>query len=124
MKSTGFGDRYDGMTMVILTATNVGRRPVTITGFAARLLFKEGEKATDWYLPDVRPPSPCEITEGREVSAFLNQDRVDFDLISHWYAWDSTGRHFRLNVAPWYKRWVSAYRRKHAKQPREEAKRA
>ena len=118
MKPIGVGHRYDGMTMVIVTATNIGRRPITITGFAAGLLFRKQQKATDWYLPDVRPPLPCEITEGKEVSAFVNQERVDFDLISHWYVWDSAGRHYRLNVAPWYKRLVSAYRHKHAKQPR------
>ena len=114
MKSAGMGERYDGTTMVIITATNAGRRPVTITGFAANLLYKEDEKATDWYLPDVRPQLPREITEGREVSAFLNQDRIDFGSIAYRYAWDSTGRHFQLNVAPWYKRWLSQRRRKHA----------
>jgi hypothetical protein len=39
MKSLGMGPQYANMTMVIITATNVGRRPVTITGFAASLLL-------------------------------------------------------------------------------------
>jgi hypothetical protein len=33
--------RDRGMKMVIITATNVGRRPVNVTGFAAHLLFWE-----------------------------------------------------------------------------------
>lgn len=115
MTPIGAGHRYSGMTMVIITATNVGRRPLTIAGFGAKLLFGKG-KETDWYLPDVRPPTPHEITEGREIAAYLNQADVDLGIIAYWYAWDSTGRHFRLNVAPWHKRWVSAYRYKHARE--------
>src|SRR6266571_2705569 len=99
---------YHGMTLVIVTATNVGRRPATISGFAAKLLF--GQENTDWVLGDIRPPLPCEITEGKDVSAFVNQEGVDFEHIAYWYAWDSTGRHFKLNVAPWHKRWISAWR--------------
>jgi hypothetical protein len=117
MTSFGSGRRDNGITFVIVTATNVGRRPVTITGLAVKLLYKENETATDWYLPDVRPSLPYEITEGKEVSAFLNQDNVHFDLIAYWYAWNTTGRQFRLNVAPWSKRWVSQWQRKHAKKP-------
>lgn len=110
MKALGLGHAYDGMTMVIVTATNVGRRPVTMHGFAMLPLFKKGQAETHFLLNDVRPHLPFEITEGKDVSAFVNQATVDFDSISYWYAWDSTGRHYHLNVAPWYKRWVSAFR--------------
>src|SRR5215831_6327850 len=85
MKTTFPDPRYTNMTMTIITATNVGRRPVRIDGFAAGLLFIKGREETDWYLPDVRPSIPCEITEGGTVSAFLNQEGVDFASISHWY---------------------------------------
>src|SRR5713226_7534083 len=102
--------RYAGQPLVIVTATNVGRRPVRIEGFAAHLLFDAGRRTTDWYLPDVRPPLPCDITEGETVSAFLIQARVNFESISHWFAWDSAGRHYRLNVTPWYKRRLSKFR--------------
>jgi len=117
MAPIGGGRAYDGMRMVIITATNVGRRPVTINGFGASLLFKKGRADTHWFLPRVNPPLPCEITEGKQVSAHVNQEKVDLQSISHWYAWDSAGRHYRLNVAPFYKRWVSAFRNKHAKRP-------
>jgi hypothetical protein len=113
MRSLNLGRQYDGMTMVIITATNVGRRPVTITGFAMRPLTKKGETAVDFYLHDVRPATPCEITEGKYVAAFVNQENVKFDDVDCWYAWDSAGREYRLKVAPWYKRWLSRWRRRH-----------
>jgi hypothetical protein len=112
MRPTFPDRRYAGMTLVIVTATNVGRRPVRIDGFAAGLLFKKGQRHTDWILPDVRPPIPRETIESQTVSAFLNQANVDFDSISHWYVWDSVGRHYRLNLAPWYKRVFSGLRYK------------
>ena len=99
--------RYGGKQLVIITAINAGRRPVRIEGFAAQLL---NDPITHWYLPDVRPPLPCDLTEGKTVSAFLIQERVNFDLLSHWYVWDSVGRHYRLNVAPWHKRMLSRIR--------------
>jgi hypothetical protein len=102
------GDRSD-TTMTIITATNVGRRPVTIRGFAARLLFSE-QGHSDWILPDVRPTLPYEITEGREVSAFLNENKADLSSVAYWYAWDGMGREYRLNVASPYKRWISHWR--------------
>jgi len=110
MKALGLGHAYDGMTMVIVTATNVGRRPVTMHGFAMCPLFKKEQPETHFLLHDVRPHLPFEITEGKDVSAFVNQATLDFDSISYWYAWDSAGRNYYLNVAPWYKRWVSAFR--------------
>jgi hypothetical protein len=112
MRSPNMGRRYDGMTMVIISATNVGRRPVTMTGFAMRPLTKKGEKVIDFYLPDVHPPTPCEITEGKYVGAFVNQETLDFDKVACWYAWDSTGREYYLSVAPWYKRLLSWWRRR------------
>jgi hypothetical protein len=102
MKTPNMGLPYDGMTMVILTATNVGRRPITMTGFAMRPLTNKGEKAIDFYLSDARPTVPYAITEGKYVAAFVNQEKVEFDKIDYWYAWDSTGREYHLSVAPWY----------------------
>ena len=60
----------------------------------------------------MRPPIPCETTESQTVSAFLEQDDVEFDSISYWYVWDSVGREYRLNVASWRKRLVSKLRYK------------
>lgn len=115
MQTAGADPRYTGITFVIITATNTGRRPVTIAGFAAKLLQRENEKSTDWYLPDVRPQVPYEITEGKQVAAFVDQSNVQFNLIAFWYAWDTAGRQYRLNVAPWHKRWITQWKRKHAK---------
>jgi hypothetical protein len=101
--------RYRGMTLTIVTATNVGRHPVTIQGFAKRYLFRKGQKATDAWLNDA-PKIPEEITEGREVHAYVDQAGIDFGAISHWYCWDSAGGKHRVNEAPWYKRWISELR--------------
>lgn len=111
MSAVGMGERYAGLTMTIITATNAGRRPLTMNGFAFHYLYRKGERETDSYLFDVRPAIPCEITEGQQVSAFVNEAGVDFSTISHWYAWDTTGRHYRLNVAPWHRRWLSSFKR-------------
>src|SRR6266446_5817152 len=100
MTAIGMGPQSEGMTMTLITATNAGRRPVTINGFSCRLLHEKGRQETDWYLKDVRPALPYEITEGREVTAFLNDAGVNFEAIAYWYAWSSTGREFRLYVAP------------------------
>jgi hypothetical protein len=109
--------RYGNMTMVIITATNAGRRPITITGFGAHFLrpIEAEPNWTDWFLSDTRPSLPCEITEGKMVSAFTEQEGIDFDAIAYWYAWISTGRKCRLNVAPWYKRWLSTWHWKRAR---------
>jgi hypothetical protein len=86
-----------------------------IQQFGAHLLFKEGRTESDFALFDIRPAPPCEITEGKAVSAFVNQEGVDFDSISHWYAWDNAGKVYRLNVAPLHKRLASACRYKLAR---------
>jgi hypothetical protein len=59
--------RYAGLTLVIVTATDIGRRSVRVDGFAAGLLFKKDRRDTDWILPDVRPRIPCETTESKSL---------------------------------------------------------
>lgn len=102
------GSEYDPLKMIIVTATNVGRRPVTITGFGAKLLFGK-DKNTDWILTDTRPRLPFEITEGKYGSVFVDQGNDESDPVAYWYAWDSAGKVYRRNVAPWYKRWLSTW---------------
>lgn len=111
---------YRGMRLAILSATNTGRRPVTITGFALHYLYGK-QQETDALLGDVHPPLPCEITEGRYVGAYVNQEGLDFAAIAYWYAWDSTGRHFRLNIAPWHKRLLSEFQWRRSRRARARA---
>lgn len=109
---TALGMRqYEGMKISIVTATNIGRRPLTITGFAMHSLYQKEEISFQWVLFDVRPPLPCEITEGKVVSAFVDEAALH-QRVAYWSAWDTTGRVYRLNIAPWYKRWISSWKRK------------
>lgn len=107
MKTTD--PRHAGMTLVIFSATNSGRRPVTITGFGVRHLFGKEEMSNAMFT-DIHPPLPCEITEGKYAVAYVNQAGFDFKSVAFWYAYSSTGRVFRLNIAPWYQRWMSEFR--------------
>jgi hypothetical protein len=102
------GERYKGMLLTIIKVSNRGRRPVTITNVGAYRLHPH--KA--FIVPDASPRIPCELTEGKEVKAMFDQSDVDFSLIEAYEAYTAGGHTFRLNVAPWYKRWISRYRRK------------
>jgi hypothetical protein len=111
LQSCPAGMNHPGMKVTVIRAANVGRRPVTIEGFAASLLFPH--QMTDWLINsgDAMPPLPWQVTEGQFVSAFVDEATEDLRAVGDWYAWDGAGRQFRLHVAPWYKRWYSAYRR-------------
>ena len=108
--------RTDGMTFTIVNVTNAGRRPVTITTIGAYYLFPD--KA--FIATDCRPQCPHELTEGKQMMAMIDQSDLNHSHIECWQAWDATGREHRLNIAPWYKRWISARRR--LRRARREAK--
>ncbi|MGB6974589.1 MAG: hypothetical protein WBD67_07900 [Terracidiphilus sp.] len=57
--------RYRDMALTILSVTNIGRRPVTITTFGAIGLYPNRSLVAT----DTVPPLPCEITEGRYVES-------------------------------------------------------
>jgi len=99
---------YAGLTLTILKAVNIGRRPVTITSMGAYRVHPG--KAL--VCVDTLPALPCELAEGKYVQAFIKQNDLDLENIESWQAWDAVGRCFKLNVAPWYKRWRSARLRK------------
>jgi hypothetical protein len=95
--------------LIEVTATNVGRRPVTITTMGALRLYPH---QTHYVFPDIIPQLPCELTEGKYVQTLLPQKGFDFENISSWEAYSTTGKIFRLNQAPWYKRWPSDFKRR------------
>lgn len=112
MEMAGHPDpRYVGMTLTILRAANVGRRPVTITGMGAYRLYPR--KA--FVCGDTAPPVPVELTEGKYVNGMVNEGDLDFDHIEAFEAWDAVGRTFRCNIAPWHKRTWSRIRRRWAR---------
>jgi hypothetical protein len=105
MKAEG---RYTGMKLTIITATNRGKRPVTIQGFAARHLNTRAHSV--FY--DVRPTLPAQITESQTVSAFVDEANGVLDNVETYYAWDSVGREFTLHKIGWFRRYLSERRRR------------
>lgn len=69
--------RYENMKLTLITATNRGKRPVTIHGFAARLL----DSHDVFWLNDTNPPLPSEITEGHSVSAHVDSAKEDTSIL-------------------------------------------
>jgi hypothetical protein len=100
--------RYDDLTLTMFFVSNRGRRPVTITNVGAFRLHPN--KA--FIVPDTQPRTPCELTEGKQLTAILDQSGMDFSLIESYEVYTATDKTFRLNVAPWYRRWYSRWSRK------------
>jgi hypothetical protein len=100
--------RYHGMTLTILTVTNLGKRPVTITTFGAMRLYPNSH----FVAIDSRPPLPCEITEGKYITSIWDQDDIDFSTIDYWAAWDSRRKVHKLREASLFKHWKSVVRQK------------
>src|SRR5258708_6534100 len=66
--------RYAGMTLTMINVSNKGRRPVTITNVGAYRLHPH--KA--FIVPDATPRTPCELTEGKQLTAMFDQRDVHF----------------------------------------------
>lgn len=103
------GGGYGNRKVTIITAINQGKRPVTITGFASRLL----DSRDAYMLNDIRPPIPYEITEGHFVSAYIFSDEENLGIVESYYAWDSVGREFEKKMVPWYRVLISKFRRRY-----------
>jgi hypothetical protein len=98
--------RRAGMTFAVLTATNVGRRPVNIT----HTYFQAPDETA--FLPDTNPRLPCELTEGKELAVHLDEAGLNVDMISFFAVIDSTSREYKLHLVPWHKRAAAALRRR------------
>ncbi|HEU4635475.1 MAG TPA: hypothetical protein VFS41_04810 [Edaphobacter sp.] len=96
--------------MTVVTATNRGKRPVRIEGFAASQLD------TDLHIMflDVRPQVPYQLNESQSISAYIPIDYIYGDLkeVDTYFAYDSINRNFKCHVKPWYRRYLSYYRRR------------
>ena len=101
--------RTDGITFTIVYVSNAGRRPVTITTIGAYWLHP----LPAFVVPDTNPHCPHELTEGKQMMAMVEQKDLNLSAIEYWSVLDATGREYRLNIAPWYKRWISSRRRLH-----------
>jgi hypothetical protein len=101
--------RYHGMTLTILTVTNLGKRPVTIKTFGAMRLHPN---TTNFVAGDSRPQMPCEITEGKFITSIWDQSSIDFSTIDYWAAWDTRDKIYKCPEASRFKHWKSALQRK------------
>ena len=105
--------RYAGMALTLVTATNRGKRPATIEGFASKML----DSRQHFLLMDIRPQLPCELSESQSVTAFINEEGHDEESVESYFAWDSVGRHFYIYMAPWYRRIWSRFRARSSANP-------
>lgn len=92
---------HEGMTLTMMYISNAGRRPVTVTTVGAYRLFPHNA----FVIVETNPHCPCELTEGKQMVAFINQEGLDFSQMESWEAYTATGRTFRYAVVPWYRRW-------------------
>ena len=98
---------HDGMTLTIVTVTNAGRRPVTITNVGLMYLGNDGA-----VFGDMVPRIPCELTEGKYVTSFVNQNDLRFDEVRYFVAYDAVGRKYSSNFASRHRRVYWWFRRK------------
>jgi hypothetical protein len=92
---------YEGKMLTVMYVINGGRRPVTITGVGAHRLFPHNP----FVIMDSQPRCPVELTEGKQLTAFIDQNDGDFLNMESWEAYTSTGKTYRLAIVPWYRRW-------------------
>jgi hypothetical protein len=95
--------RYANKMLTIVTVSNEGRRPVTITSVGARQLYPHDH----FVIEDCQPPLPHELTEGNCLRAILPSRDMDFSNVESWFASNALGRTYLLHVAPWYSRTLS-----------------
>jgi hypothetical protein len=95
--------RYKNQTLTIVTVTNAGRRPVTITTIGARCLYPHNHI----ILPNCTPQLPYELTEGKSLMAIMTPSNFDFATVDLWEAYDAVGRSHQLKVASWRARTLS-----------------
>ena len=105
-----YGDPHsEGMTFTMVYVTNAGRRTATIVSIGAHCLHPDDP----FVVAHSSPEAPCELTEGKQMVAKLEESALlDLGTIERWEALDTTGRRYKLLVAPWYKRWLSHLRRR------------
>lgn len=61
--------------LISVRAVCDGPRPVKITGFG--LLMEDGRQMVAMPVPVVGPPLPASLTDGEEVTIFLDEDKLD-----------------------------------------------
>lgn len=94
MKSYGeTGYRTDKL-YVVVTVSNSGRRPVTVTGVG----FSQRRRAGDILLSDSLREGPREITEGKSTSYLAEQEGLPLSNLDRVVVRDATGRVWKRRV--------------------------
>src|SRR5258707_375863 len=70
--------RFQNMTLTIVTVTNAGRRPVTITHVFANCIYPRKH----FVVTTAIPPLPCELTEGKFLTAIIDQSQYEAEDIA------------------------------------------
>ena len=104
-------DRMD-KKYTIITATNRGKRPTTIQGFAARQI----DVNINLLFIDVRPQVPHVLNESESICAWIPwEGNIEgLENVETFFVYDSLGREFKCHTVPWHVRLRSKYRRKFA----------
>jgi len=86
---------------VVVTVSNKGRRPVTITKIAYQFLKKDF--GVIWA--DSMQFGSRELIEGKSTDYIMLQSKIDdFSEISYFSAYDAVGNAYKKYVTPFYKR--------------------
>jgi hypothetical protein len=99
------GDRslYTTFSGALITISNAGRRPLTLTNVALREYGKMSLSLT------TEPVLPAQLTEGQSVQVELDYSLYDFDLYPYIEATDAVGRVYRRRISVGY--WKALWRR-------------
>lgn len=110
-----YGDpRYTG-TYTVVSIVNIGRRPFTLSNVGLVNLAGGGAIFTD-----VRPPLPCQLSEGQRAQAIVDETGVNFDEIRSFEAYDAGGGTYYYYTAPWHRRALWFFKR-HSQPPEDKS---
>jgi hypothetical protein len=99
---------HGNIAFTVVTVANAGRRPITIVNVGGYRLFP----GKGFVVQQCTPPLPRELTEGKHLTALVDESQLDLSKMESWEASDAVGHKYRLPIAPFYKRLVSRMRRK------------
>jgi hypothetical protein len=91
---------HNNKLFTVVYVSNEGRRPITITSVGAHYL----DKNRAFVFTDTHPQTPCELTEGKQMTAMFPQDEIDISAIEKYEVGFATGKPHFLSVVPWYRR--------------------
>jgi hypothetical protein len=94
MRSFGETGYREDKLYLMVTVSNVGRRPVTIEAVG----FNQRRRAGDLLLSDSTRQGSKEITEGKSAIYLVEQDGFPFTNLKHVIVRDATGRVWKRRV--------------------------